>query len=266
MLSRLLSRRRTTPVLAQLPAGRRLYAIGDVHGRLDLLDQLLARIEEDDASRGGAQTGIILLGDLIDRGPDSAGVVERVRQMCASRNDIRCLCGNHEEILLGAYDGDSDLVRLFLRAGGYEALLSYGMDAAAIDHASIAELVEMMERNIPGEQIAFLRSLEDYVVEGDYLFVHAGIRPGLPIEQQTSRDLRWIRQPFLDHGGSHGKIVIHGHTITEQVDERANRIGIDTGAYRTGCLTALGIEGEQRWIIDTVDHHANTKEIPSVLR
>lgn len=257
MLSRLLSRRRPSAPPAQLPAGRRLYAVGDVHGRLDLLDELLRRIDADDASRGGAQTGIILLGDLVDRGPDSAGVVERVRQMCDSRQDVRCLCGNHEEIFLGAYDGDPDLVRLLLRAGGYETLLSYGMDAATIDQATIAELVDMMVRDIPAEQIAFLRSLDDYLLEGDYLFVHAGIRPGLPLEQQTSRDLRWIRQPFLEHGGHHGKYVVHGHTITDGVDERANRIGIDTGAYRTGRLTALGIEGEHRWIIDTVDHHGS---------
>jgi serine/threonine protein phosphatase 1 len=257
MLSRLLSRRRPQPIQAQLPLGRRLYAIGDIHGRLDLLNDLLVRIEEDDSARGAAQTGIIFLGDLVDRGPESAAVVDRVRHLCAERPDTRCLAGNHEEIFLGAYDGDTDLLRLLLRAGGYETLLSYGMDAGEIDRASIAELAEMMVRDIPEPQIDFMRSLDDYLVEGDYLFVHAGIRPGVPLEQQTPRDLRWIRDPFLDHTANHGKFVVHGHTITEQVDERINRIGIDTGAYRTGRLTALGMEGGQRWIIDTRDGHGS---------
>ena len=253
MLSRLFSRRRPVPMQAQLPLGRRIYAIGDVHGRLDLLDQLLDQIAADDAARGAAQTGIILLGDLVDRGPDSAGVVERVRTLCAERADVRCLCGNHEEILLGAYEGDTDLLRLLLRAGGYETLLSYGMDAGEVERATIAELAELMVRDLPEQHMAFLRSLDDYLVEGDYVFVHAGIRPGLPLEQQKSRDLRWIRDPFLDHTVSHGRFVVHGHTITDQVDERTNRIGIDTGAYRSGRLTALGLEGGDRWIIDTVD-------------
>jgi len=166
---------------------------------------------------------------------------------------VRCLCGNHEEILLGAYDGDTDLLRLLLRAGGYETLFSYGMDAGEVERATIAELAELMVRDLPEQHMAFLRSLDDYLVEGDYVFVHAGIRPGLPLEQQKSRDLRWIRDPFLDHTVSHGRFVVHGHTITDQVDERTNRIGIDTGAYRSGRLTALGLEGGDRWIIDTVD-------------
>ncbi|ONF97053.1 metallophosphoesterase family protein [Sphingomonas jeddahensis] len=253
MLSRLLPRRRPQPIQAQLPLGRRIYAIGDIHGRLDLLDQLLDQIAADDAARGAAQTGFIFLGDLVDRGPDSAGVVDRVRDLCKNRPDVRCLCGNHEEIFLGSYDGDTDLLRLLLRAGGHETLLSYGMDADEIERATIGELAEMMVRDIPEQPITFLRSLQDYIVEGDYLFVHAGIRPGLPLEQQKSRDLRWIRDPFLDHTANHGKFVVHGHTISERVDERVNRIGIDTGAYRTGRLTALGMEGGERWIIDTVD-------------
>jgi serine/threonine protein phosphatase 1 len=131
MLSRFLSRRKPEPFDARLPAGRRLYAIGDIHGRLDLLDDLLARIDADDAARGTAQTGLIFLGDLVDRGAESAGVVDRVRRLCAERPDTRCLAGNHEEILLGAYDGDADLVRLLLRAGGYETLSSRAFRSSA---------------------------------------------------------------------------------------------------------------------------------------
>lgn len=251
MLSRLFTRRRSEPIAAELPEGRRIYAIGDIHGRLDLLDQLLARIDEDDAKRGSAATGFIFLGDLVDRGPDSAGVVERVRALCAERPDTRCLGGNHEEIFLGAYEGNGDMVRLFLRAGGYETLLSYGMDPHEIDLASIPELADMIERAVPREHIAFLRSLHEYLVEGDYLFVHAGIRPGVDMEQQSSSDLRWIRQPFLDSAVNHGRLVVHGHTITDGVDQRDNRIGIDTGAYRSGRLTAIGLEARERWFLDT---------------
>lgn len=251
MLSRLFPRRRPEPIQAELPEGRRLYAVGDIHGRLDLLDALLDQIAADDAARGSAQTGIIFLGDLVDRGPDSAGVVERVRVLCAERPDTRCISGNHEEIFLGAHEGNGDMIRLLLRAGGDETLFSYGLDPQEVDQATIAELADMIDRAVPAEHIAFLRALDDYVVEGDYLFVHAGIRPGVAIEQQSTGDLRWIRQPFLEFSGNHGKLVVHGHTITDAVDERDNRIGIDTGAYRSGRLTALGIEGRQRWILDT---------------
>lgn len=256
MLSRLFTRRRPEPIQAELPEGRRIYAIGDIHGRLDLLDQLLARIDEDDAARGAARTSLIFLGDLVDRGADSAGVVERVRKLCADRPDTRCLSGNHEEIFLGAHEGNGDLIRLLLRAGGFETLLSYGLDPEEIDQASIVELADMIERAVPAEHIEFLRALDDYVVEGDYLFVHAGIRPGVPVEQQSPRDLRWIRQPFLDFAGNHGKLVVHGHTITDEVVQRDNRIGIDTGAYRSGRLTALGIEGREQWFLNTAESHA----------
>lgn len=251
MLSRLFTRRRPEPIQAELPEGRRIYAIGDIHGRLDLLEQLLVLIEQDDAARGRARTGLIFLGDLVDRGPDSAGVVERVRRLCAERPDTRCLSGNHEEIFLGAHEGNGELVRLLLRAGGFETLLSYGLGADEIEQANIAELAEMIERAVPADHVAFLRSLDDYLLEGDYLFVHAGIRPGVAVEQQSPRDLRWIRQPFLDFAGNHGKLVVHGHTITDDVVQRDNRIGIDTGAYRTGRLTALGLEGRDRWFLDT---------------
>ncbi|WP_308458070.1 metallophosphoesterase [Sphingomonas sp. NBWT7] len=223
---------------------------------MDLLDDLLALIAVDDAARGPAQSGIVFLGDLVDRGAQSAAVVARVRTLCAERPDTRCLAGNHEEILLGAYDGDADMARLLLRVGGYETLLSYGLGLEEIDAASISELVALMQRDVPDADIAFLRALDDYIVEGDYLFVHAGIQPGVPIERQVTRDLRWIRDPFLNHVPNHANLVIHGHTITDAVDVRANRIGIDTGAYRTGRLTALGMELDRRWILDTVDRTA----------
>ena len=192
--------------------------------------------------------GIWLIAGLIRR------VVERVRTLCAERPDTRCLAGNHEEIFLGAYDGDGDLIRLLLRVGGLETLLSYGMGEQAIDEAGIAELTDLIQQAVPGEHIDFLRGLEEYVVEGDYVFVHAGIRPGVALEQQSPRDLRWMRQPFLDFAGSHGKLVVHGHTITDAVDQRDNRIGIDTGAYRSGRLTAIGLQGAEQWFLDTGDN------------
>lgn len=251
MLSRLFSRRPPEPIQARLPEGRRIYAIGDIHGRLDLLDDLLAQIAADDAARGPAHTGYIFLGDLVDRGPDSAGVVERVRALCAERPDTRCLIGNHEEIFLGAYEGDGDMLRLLLRVGGDETLLSYGITEQEIDDSTTPELSRLMADRVPAPQVAFLRTLDEYIVEGDYLFVHAGIRPGVAIEKQKTSDLRWIREPFLGHAGNHGAMVVHGHTITDDVDARDNRLGIDTGAYRSGRLTAVGIEGQARWFLQT---------------
>lgn len=257
MLSRLFSRRPPEPIKARLPEGRRLYAIGDIHGRLDLLDDLLAQIEADDAARGAARTGYVFLGDLVDRGPASSGVVERVRALCAERPDTRCLAGNHEEIFLGAFEGDGDMLRLLLRVGGDETLLSYGITEQEIDDSTIPELSRLMAERVPASHLAFLRGLEDCIVEGDYTFVHAGIRPGVPVERQKTSDLRWIREPFLGHTGNHGTLVVHGHTITDDVDARDNRIGIDTGAFRSGRLTALGIEAGERWLLQTAAPGSN---------
>lgn len=241
-------------------AGWRAYVIGDVHGCLDLLDKLLADIAEDHAVRGPARGLIVLLGDLIDRGPDSAGVLKRLREF--DRPDFRLvgLAGNHEEVLLKILAGDPTEVAGWLRFGGAETLLSYGVDPKALDALSPAAAQRRIAEAVPRQDRHFLEQLADSMRFGDFLLVHAGIRPGVPPEQQSLRDLRWIREPFLTDTRDHGMVVVHGHTISERVEAVGSRIGIDTGAYATGRLTALGIEGDQRWLIDTVDGLLDTEK------
>jgi len=235
-----------------VPPGQRVYAIGDIHGRLDLLDQLLLRIEEDTAARGGeAQTRLVFLGDYVDRGPDSAGVVERLLELRAGPIPTRFLAGNHEEVFLKAIGGDDKLVRYFIRIGGRPTILSYGFSEEEYARLSFGEVGAELLHRVPRRHVDFLSTLEDLIEVGDYVFVHAGLRPGVAFGEQKIGDLRWIREDFLHSGANHGKMVVHGHTITDDVDLRPNRIGIDTGAYSSGRLTAVGLEGEARWFLST---------------
>ena len=252
MLAKLLrSRARIEARRDALPDGSRVYAVGDIHGRLDLLDELLARIDADDAARGPAETTKIFLGDLVDRGPDSAGVVERLRLLAQSDRRTRFLTGNHEEMLLEALEGDAKALRLFCRVGGRETVLSYGVGEAEYDRVGYDELAEALERLVPDTHRRFLASFEDAIALGDYLFVHAGVHPDRPLDEQRPGDLRWIRDPFLGHRGLLSKRVVHGHTIAPDVEFRPHRIGIDTGAYATGKLTALGLERTEQWLLQT---------------
>lgn len=229
----------------------RAYAIGDIHGRLDLLDQLLGMLVADDALRPGKRRCLILLGDLIDRGPHSAQVVERVRALHGSGSDIRLLKGNHEEIFVMAARGDQGAVGFFRRIGGMETLASYGLPLSLSADMDDGAIAHWMMNYIPRADVDFLDSFVDHLTVGDYLFVHAGIRPRVPIAEQRPSDLRWIRGDFLNHGGRHDKMVVHGHSITPEVENLANRIGIDTGAYYSGRLTAIGLEGADRWFLQT---------------
>ena len=250
MLSALrkLARSISAEPLHAVPAGERVYAVGDIHGRLDLFEALLAAIDADDAARGDATTHLVILGDLVDRGPDSAGVIARVRELAKNAN-VRVLMGNHEEMFLDAFE-DLQVLKHFLRYGGKETLLSYPIKKKTFREASLKKLMKLMHEVIPEKDRAFIAGLEDHVRIGDYVFVHAGIRPGVPIAEQKSSEMRWIREPFLSHRNAHEAMVVHGHTITDEVEHRPNRIGIDTGAYNSGRLTALGLEGTERWIIE----------------
>ena len=236
------------------PRGYRAYAIGDVHGRLDLLEGLLRKIEADHRGRGGeAEPILIFLGDLIDRGPQSQEVIEKVLGGALPGFRTVALCGNHEEVLIRLLEGEKELLAQWLRFGGMECLLSYGVDPLALLALEETEALKQLRAAIPAEHQAFLGTLGDTFRFGDYLFVHAGIRPGISIENQSLVDLRWIRQPFLVDRREHGVVVVHGHTISPSVEVRPNRIGIDTGAYRFGVLTALGIEGQDRWVLQQDD-------------
>lgn len=231
--------------------GYRAYVVGDIHGRLDLLDQLLDKIHADLERAPRKKVVLIFVGDLIDRGPQSAGVIERLRAY--KRSGVRriVLLGNHEEVLLRILEGDSTLIDSWLKFGGAECLESYGVDPRTIHKmdppAALGEIVEA----IPDAHARFLAECADTFRFGDYLIVHAGIRPGTEIEQQLQSDLRWIREPFLGDRCDHGFVVVHGHTISNDVEVFHNRIGIDTGAYASGKLTALAIDGEERWFLDT---------------
>jgi serine/threonine protein phosphatase 1 len=234
-------------------SGKRLYAVGDIHGRLDLLNNLLSRIADDLRARpvaAGAAT-IVFLGDLIDRGPDSAGVIERISTLRDVPARALLLLGNHEEILLRVLDGEPGLAYDWLGFGGDACVESYGLSAAAMTAMSEARIAEALRAAMPPAHVAFLKEGGDTIRFGDYLLVHAGIRPGVAIEDQQPHDLRWIRQPFLSDEHNHGCLVIHGHTVTDVVDRRTNRVGIDTGAYRSGILTAAVVEGNALDFIDT---------------
>jgi serine/threonine protein phosphatase 1 len=254
MLSRLF-RPRPQPIdrpPAAMPPGERWYAVGDVHGRLDLLDTLLGRIADDDAARGGGGT-FLFLGDLIDRGPQSAQVIERLLDLSNRHppGSTRFLLGNHEEVFLLALDGDEQALRFFTRIGGRETILSYGLSEDAYRDMDYAELMAAIQALVPAAHREFLDGFDDLIVAGDYAFAHAGVRPGVALSAQRPQDLRWIRDGFLDHGGLLEKVVVHGHTVVPAVEERPHRIGLDTGAYRSGRLTAMGFEGTQRWLLQT---------------
>lgn len=250
MFGPLRKRRVSSRPKASVPEGQRLYAIGDIHGRDDLLEMLLDKIMEDDAARDVADQQLIFLGDLIDRGPASAAVVERAMAVAAALPNTRLLMGNHEEVFLKAIAGDEKAMRFFCRIGGRETILSYGMSEQDYNRFDYAELVEETARIVPQAHRRFIESFENMVLVGDYAFVHAGIKPEVPLDEQQPSDLRWIRDSFLDHKAPHARIVVHGHSITPGIEERVNRIGIDTGAYATGRLSAMGFEGSTRWPIE----------------
>ena len=234
-----------------VPEGERWYVIGDVHGRCDLLDALVTAVDDDDAQGEPATSTVVFLGDLVDRGPESAGVVA-VTRAWQRRRAVRCLAGNHEEMFLDSFT-DLETLRHFLRHGGRETILSYGLDRERYNALSLEDLQDEMARIVPEEDRAFLAAAEEWIEAGDYLFVHAGIDPSRPLEEQRRSDLLWIRERFLRNMDSFSHVVVHGHTIFDEVEDAGRRIGIDTGAYRSGRLTALVLEGSARRTIQAVE-------------
>ena len=247
LLRSLLDPRSVPEVSPAVPEGQRVYAIGDIHGRYDLLCRMIARIEADEVGRPPADTTVILLGDLVDRGPDIAGVIATAREW-SKRRRVRVLAGNHEEMFLGSFERD-DTLRHFLRHGGRETLLSYPIDPDVYNRATLEELRVIMNDVVPAEDVEFMRSMEDRIQIGDYVFVHAGVRPGIPLEDQKISDLRWIRGEFIEGPETRDFAVVHGHTILEAPHISPLRISLDTGAYFSGLLTAVGLEGTARWLI-----------------
>jgi serine/threonine protein phosphatase 1 len=232
--------------------GERIYAIGDVHGRLDLFVRLVALIRQDAETRPPPRrTRILLIGDLIDRGPSSAELVERLRTLQAGGMDIVVLKGNHELMMVAALRGDLYALEDWLRFGGDETLRSCGLsdDTFALP---LSDLLAAAGDAVPTAAIDWLDALPLTARSGDYVFVHAGIRPGVPLKRQQPGDLLWIADEFLDHEAAHPAMIVHGHTIVEDGPHLlANRIAIDTGAYRTGRLSAVALEEDRQWTITT---------------
>ena len=229
-----------------LTEGRRIYAIGDLHGRLDLLDDMLARVRTDLATRPHAAPKMVFLGDYCDRGPDSRGVIARLIEIEAGPLPATFLFGNHDSYIEAYLEEPEWFDRtyhwLHSAMGGSETLASYGVPDAEVADPTATR--DAFAAAFPAEHLAFLHRCALNARIGGYLFVHAGIRPGVAVADQVRDDLIWIREPFLSSRDDFGFKVVHGHTIVPQPEHRANRIAIDTGGFRTGILTCLVLEGD----------------------
>ena len=243
--------RRTSLPRHAVPAGTRVYAVGDVHGCADELNRLLDAIDQD-LGQDAVQSHLVFLGDLVDRGPNSAAVLDRILEGGLPTDRCDCIMGNHEEVMLACYEDHRDVHEGWLRFGGLQTLESYGLKATDI-LAPAFDVAKAMREAVPPKHIQFLRSLKDIVRLGDYVFVHAGVRPKVPLQKQSSRDLRWIRDGFLNDTSDHGFKVVHGHTIVPKVEFHPNRIAVDTGCYFTGRLSAVVLEANAVRVLTSQD-------------
>jgi len=237
---------------AAIPPGRRVYAIGDIHGRADLLQRLHQLIAEDAAKRAPARNTLIYLGDYIDRGPDSRDVIKIAASDFPHGFEKQHLIGNHEALMLDFLANPSHGAR-WLSNGGKAVLLNFGIEPPSeyVAPERFDDTAQALSDALTPDEWAFLKGLKYSHREGHYFFVHAGVRPGVALAQQKPEDLIWIRDPFLESNENFGARVVHGHSIRREVEMRPNRIGIDTGAYATGKLTCLGLQGTGHWLIQT---------------
>lgn len=229
---------------AALPPGVRIYAVGDIHGRRDLLVTLCEKIR-DDLEGAPATVLTIFLGDYVDRGPDSAGVIEQLARFDAP-TPFCALRGNHEEVLLEFLEDESRL-ESWRKFGGLETLHSYGVDVSeAMRGRGYDKARRSLIEKFPDTHRRFVADTPFCIAHGDYFFVHAGVRPGVPLHLQNVDDMLWIREEFLNSQQNWGKLIVHGHTPVSAPDVRPNRINVDTGAFATSVLTALVLEGSER--------------------
>jgi serine/threonine protein phosphatase 1 len=233
-----------------LPDGLRIYAVGDIHGRLDLLDKLLLSIEKDIASRSTVRPIYVFLGDYIDRGPSSRETIDRLIEHGEKRESV-FLKGNHELIAIKCLR-DRSLFDQWLRLGGLETLASYGVstDIRAVGKQTV-QLQAAFHSALPQAHLRFFRDLQSSFACGDFFFAHAGVKPTIALSRQKEEDLLWIRDEFLTSIDDLGKIIVHGHTPVDRVGIRPNRINIDTGAFASGRLTCLVIDSKSLSVIDT---------------
>jgi serine/threonine protein phosphatase 1 len=233
-----------------LPAGLRIYAVGDVHGRLDLLEKLLARIKTDIALRPTVRPVYVFLGDYIDRGSSSRETIDRLIEHGETHESV-FLKGNHEHIAIKCLS-DRSRFDQWLRLGGLETLASYGVPPEILANGKqIVEVQAAFHDALPKKHFRFFRDLQKSFVSGDFFFAHAGVNPKVELSRQKESDLLWIRGEFLSSNEDFGKIIVHGHTPAREIEVRPNRINIDTGAFATGRLTCLAIEGDSLSVIDT---------------
>ncbi|MDB4173086.1 metallophosphoesterase [bacterium] len=244
--------------IPHIPHGTRVYAVGDIHGRLDLLEILHQSILDDAKSAPGHKNVLIHLGDYIDRGPDSFGVVDSLAEFSPHNVEVINLKGNHEDFLLrflGEKKGPSPLLDVWRDNGCLETFLSYGIDIRdpkdRTPDEQAAFIRQQFAEAVPDSHMRFYKGLRLRQTIGDYLFVHAGINPANPIQHQKKNDLIWIRGRFLNHSGPFDKVVVHGHTISKSPEVLDHRIGIDTGAYYSHRLTCLVLEGNDRYFLET---------------
>lgn len=230
---------------ARGPAEIAVYAIGDIHGRLDLLRKMHETIAGDLAARKAADWRVVHLGDYVDRGPDTRGVLEFLADALSADRRMLMLAGNHDSGLLEFLREPARSV-VFTDHGGEQTMTSYGV---ALDRRSLAASRDALLDVLPQRHLRFLQDLKLWVEFGDFFFCHAGIRPGIPLDRQDPQDLMWIRQEFLRHRGLHDKIVVHGHTPSPHAEMMDNRVNLDTGAFQTGRLTALVVHGGEKQIL-----------------
>jgi serine/threonine protein phosphatase 1 len=236
--------------LPSLPEGLRIYVIGDIHGRADLLDELFSLIDADLERRSAIRTLHVFLGDYIDRGDFSRDTIDRLIQR-GLKHDCVFLKGNHELIAIRCLT-DKASISGWMRLGGAQTLVSYGIRPSLRLAASELSAIQIAFQNaLPRTHLQFLGQLQLQFAVGDYFFAHAGVKPNVPLSRQKEKDLLWIRDEFLSSTRDHGKIIVHGHTSTVEVEFRPNRINIDTGAYLTNRLTCLVLEHNQKHLIQT---------------
>lgn len=258
LFSKILNRFRSDEdSVPSVPAEMRLYVVGDIHGRDDLLAELMAIVKRDGLNYPDKRKILIFLGDYIDRGLQSCQVLDRLTGPMPEGFEAVFLKGNHE-LAMQQFMHDPQFGRTWKYYGGLETLHSYGIAELTLsdDPMEFERARDRLRDTLPPAHRQFLNSLAPSVEFGDYFFAHAGIRPGIPLRRQIENDLLWIREDFLESRMSFGKVVVHGHTPSEEAVFRPNRIGIDTGAYMTGVLTCLVLDESDRQLLQTGDHPA----------
>ena len=234
----------SVPTTRRVPDGTRVYCVGDIHGRDDLLREMAERVGADMQARSFDHAVTVFLGDYIDRGPSSKRVIEQLAN-AEWPTSVIALAGNHEDFLL-TFLNDAGFLAFWRSQGGLETLHSYGVDvSAAMTGRDFGGVQAAFTARFPKHHRDFLDALKVSTVIGDYFFCHAGVRPGVSLDGQNREDLLNIREPFLSSEAEYGKLVVHGHTPAGAPEIRANRIGIDTGAYATGRLSCLVLEKDQ---------------------